>query len=704
MLVYAKKWIATAIVLFATAACVHNGAHAQPGAETSLRPAETQPGDKRTVSAVRFTAPPVIDGVVDDECWQSASSTDSLIQFQPQHGEPSPHRTVIFVGFDDRALYVAFVCYDSDPSRIAAALTKRDSDLGDDDAVGIFLDSLNDGYTATAFVTNPLGTQWDFRVTDNGRTMDSEWDGTWEVAVARTAEGWSAEFAIPLRTLKYRGGENRTWGVNFGRAYPRSLETSYWAGPMVDELRVSQYGQLTGLDLQGPVKRIEVIPYAMLQVEEGGHQDTQAGLDARVRVTNALGADVTVSPDFATVEADAEQINLTRFELYLPEKRPFFLEGAEMFQQRVRQFYSRRIGDIPWGAKLSGKLLGWDVSVISARSDPAETAGDTASVGEDATYGVVRLKTGILRSSNVGLLAANREWRGDNQGSAGLDATLFFTETLGFTGQFLRAHGPRNDGAVAWFVRPSFDNSTSHFHVRYSNFDVGLMDNMNAVGFILDDDRKEFDTNLSHEWWFKDRAVEQIDAGVNYNRYTGQTGVLRAWELDSELECNLASKFKFAVEREDEYERFEKEFRNEETRFEVGYDTRAGRSVEIAYGFGRSYDSDLRLASGELALKITDGLNVEYEATRLWLDPDPEDDSTIIHSVRTSYYFNPDLFCKLFFQSNSVIDKENAQVWLVWRFLPPFGSLQLVYQQGTSIAGTQSQQGHTLFTKLSWVF
>jgi hypothetical protein len=642
--------------------------------------------------------------VVDDECWQTASSTDSLIQFQPRHGEPSPHRTVIFVGFDDRALYVAFVCYDSDPSRIAAALTKRDSDLGDDDAVGIFLDSLNDGYNATGFVTNPLGTQWDFRITDNGRTMDSEWDGTWEVATARTAEGWSAEFAIPLRTLKYRGGEDRTWGVNFARSYPRSLEVSFWAGPMVDELRVSQYGQLTGLDLQAPVKRIEVIPYAMLQVEEGGHQDTQAGLDARVRVTNALGADVTVSPDFATVEADAEQINLTRFELYLPEKRPFFLEGAEMFQQRVRQFYSRRIGDIPWGAKLSGKLLGWDVSVISARSDPAETAGDTASVGREATYGVVRLKTGILRSSNVGLLAANREWRGENQGSTGMDASLFFTETLGFTGQFLRAHGPRNDGAVAWFVRPAFDNSTSHFHVRYSNFDVGLMDNMNAVGFILDDDRKEFDTNLSHEWWFKDRAVEQIDAGVNYNRYTGQTDVLRAWELEAFLECNLASKFQFAVAREDEYERFEKEFRNEETWVAVGYDTRAGRSVEIAYGFGRSYDSDLRQVNGELALKITDALNVEYEATRLWLDPDPEDESTIIHRVRTSYYFNPDLFCKLFFQSNSVIDKENAQVWLVWRFLPPFGSLQLVYQQDTSIAGTQSQQGHTLFTKLSWVF
>ncbi len=110
------------------------------------------------------------------------------------------------------------------------------------------------------------------------------------------------------------------------------------------------------------------------------------------------------------------------------------------------------------------------------------------------------------------------------------------------------------------------------------------------------------------------------------------------------------------------------------------------------------------LRACELALKITDALNVEYEATRLWLDPDPDDESTLIHLVRSSYYFNPDLFCKLFFQSNSAIDKENTQVSLVWRFLPPFGSLQLVYQRGTSVAGTQSRQGHTLFTKLSWVF
>jgi hypothetical protein len=658
----------------------------------------------KSVEAVRITTPPVIDGVVDDECWTAAALTEGLIQFQPIHGQPSPHRTVIHVGFDDEALYVAFVCYDSDPARMAAAMTRRDSDLGNDDAVAIFLDTLNDGYTATAFVTNLLGTQWDFRITDNGRESDSDWDGTWEAAATRTDDGWTAEFAIPLRTLKYRGGEGRNWGVNFGRTYPRSLEVSYWADAMVQELRVSQYGQLTGLDLQAPVKRIEVIPYAMMQVEEGRKQDSRAGLDARLRVTNMLSADVTVNPDFATVEADAEQINLSRFELFLPEKRPFFLEGAEMFRQRVRQFYSRRIGEIPWGAKLTGKLLGWDLSIISARSDPAETIGDLESAGEEATYGVVRLKSGILRSSNIGILAANREWRGDNQGSVGIDATLFFTETLGFTGQFARAHGPRNDGALTWFVRPAFDTATSHFHVRYSNFDVGLMDNWNAVGFVQDDDRREFDTNLSHQFWFKDLAVEQIAADVNYNRYTSQTGLLRSWELFAELECNLASKFKFAVEREDEFERFEEDFRNYETRVEAGYDNRAGRSADISYGFGRSYNRDLQLVSGDLVFKIIDGLNVEYELTRLWLDPDPENETTVIHRARTSYYFNPDLFCKLFFQTNSAIEKENAQASLVWRFLPPFGSLQLVYQRGTSHAGTQSDQGHTLFTKLSWVF
>lgn len=656
----------------------------------------------RVIGAVRFPQAPVIDGRVDDELWQLADSVEGFIQFQPEHGRPSPLRTVARIGYDDEALYVAFTCYDPEPEGIAAALTKRDSDLRQDDAVVIMLDTFNDDQTCTAFVTNLTGTQWDFRVADNGRSSDHSWDATWFSAAARTPEGWTAELAIPFRILKFRRGPDQTWGLNLGRSVPRRLEVSYWAGVLENEIQASQFGELTGLDLMGRTKRHEIIPYALSQIEDNEPSLGRAGIDLRYRLSSNLSADLTINPDFATIEADVEEINLTRFELYVPEKRPFFLEGAEMFQQGVRQFYSRRIGDIPWGAKLSGKAGSWDLALVGTQSKPMNNDSD----GSAATYTVVRAKKGLFGPSNIGFLAANRAYRDTIRGSVGLDATLFFTETLGATAQFVRAHGPENDGATAWFIRPAFDNATSHFHVRYSHWDRWLMDNMNAVGFIRDDDRKEFDTNLSHTIWIQEGLVEEIDAGVNYNRYWSQAGVLKSWELDAECDVSFTSKWEIELSHSDEFKRYEKDFRDRETKVALGYDTRAGRSAQVSFGFGREEDSDLRLFGMYATLKITDAWNVSYSLKRLWLDPEPvepEDQSTSIHVLRSNYYFNKDLYLKLFYQTHTAIDKRTVQAVMVWRFLPPFGSLQVAYQRGTSRFGTASDQGHTLFTKLSWV-
>jgi len=657
----------------------------------------------RSVRASRFPQPPVIDGRVDEDVWQLAEPVEGFIQFEPEHGRPSPLRTVAYVGYGDEALYVAFICYDPKPDGIAAALTKRDGDLRKDDAVVVMLDTFDDDRSCTAFATNLIGTQWDFRVADNGRSADVSWDAAWSSGAIRTPEGWTAELAIPFRILKFKSGTNRTWGLNLGRSFPRRLEASYWVGPLESDTRVSQFGELTGLDLPGRVKRHEIIPYALFQAEEGRRCEGKAGLDLRYRLSSNLGADLTVNPDFATIEADVEQVNLTRFELRIPEKRPFFLEGAELFRQRVQQFYSRRIGDIPWGAKLTGKAGSWDLALIGARSRLI----DDGSEGYNATYTVVRAKKGLFGPSNVGFLAANRTYRDTIRGSVGLDATLFFTETLGATAQFVRAHGPRNDGVTAWFIRPSFDTATSHFHVRYSHWGEGLLENMNAVGFIRDDNRKEFDTNLSHTFWMKEGAVEKIDAMVNYNHYWSQAGVLRSWDLDARCDVTFASKWEIEFSLNDEFkgkdELFEKDFRNRRTTLDLGYDNRAGRSAMVSYGVGRNFDSDLRLLRGHVTFKMTDEWNASYSLTRLWLDPDPKDETTFIHVLRSHYYFNKDLFLKLFYQTHTAIGKRNVQAVMVWRFLPPFGSLQVAYQRGTSRIGTRSDQGHTLFTKLAWV-
>jgi len=412
------------------------------------------------IPGVVFPTAPVIDGVLDDEVWEAAATVEGFVQFVPQFGAPSPFRTVVLVAYTSEALYVAFKCFDPNPGRIGAAVTSRDGDLRDDDSVTLLLDTNLDRRTAYYFATNLLGVQADGKVADNGRVDDDRWDGTWTCASTRTDEGWSVEFEIPFRILRFESGGDVSWGVNFRRRVPRRLETSLWSGPGESIWRVSEFGVLTSLDVaaQG-LKKFTVIPYGLVVAEKGRGVDTKFGGDVRFRLSSDLSADITVNPDFALIEADVEEINLSRFELKLPEKRPFFLEGLEMFDQRITQFYSRRIGDITAGGKMVGGLGGFDFAVLATRADlfSEEADGTVSSVAAD--YTVLRVQRGVFGPSTIGLLAANRRADGENIGSVGIDTTLFFTDTLGMTGQFLRSHGPTNDGALGWFLRPAFDSA-----------------------------------------------------------------------------------------------------------------------------------------------------------------------------------------------------------------------------------------------------
>jgi hypothetical protein len=653
------------------------------------------------LQSVVLSSEPTIDGVIDEEVWSEAAVAEGFIQIEPSFGEASPFPTTVRVGITDRALFVAFVLSDPEPDRIAGAVTTRDGNLDNDDSVGVLIDTFNDQHTGYFFRSNLLGTQEDGRIANNGRTVDRRWDAAWQCAANRTTDGWSVEFEIPFDILKYRAGGERVWGINFLRTVPRRLETSVWSGPGESQWRVSQFGAMVGLEL--PIrgaKRFQVIPYALAVVEEDWNTEFEAGGDLRYRITNNLGADLTVNPDFAIVEADVEEINLTRFELFIPEKRPFFLEGGEMFSQRIRQFYSRRIGEIDWGAKLTGKAGATDLNVLHTDGNYGDPDADGIF---EAIYSVARFQRGF-GASNVGFLAANRRLEGEDAGSVGFDTTLFFTEKLGMTAQLLRVHGPERDGGLAWFVRPAWDTSTSHFHVRYTNLDAGILEDFNAAGFLKDDDRKEFDTALEHTFWLESGALEKIKVDTNYNRFWSQQDVLRSWELEGEISFVLRSGWWFEVDYLDEFKLFEKEFRNQHTKLEVGWDSRTGRSAAVFVGTGTNFDSDLLLYGLELEWKLSDRWNLSYSLTRLELDPDPELETTVIHVFNTDYYFNPNLLIRVFFQSNSAIDKENVQTLLVWRFLPPFGSLQVAYQRGTSEFGTPSEQGDTLFTKLQWVF
>ncbi|TFG38846.1 MAG: hypothetical protein E4H44_03190, partial [Candidatus Aminicenantes bacterium] len=390
--------------------------------------------DLRFDAAV-FDQGPVIDGVLDDEVWTGASEVEGFVQFEPEFGTPSPFRTVVLIGFTPDTLYVAFRTFAPDPARIAAAVTSRDGDLERDDSVMVSLDTFHNGRTAYFFSTNTLSVQTDGKVADNGRTVDTKWDGTWECAASRTEDGWSVEFAIPFRMLRFKGGDDVSWGINFQRRVPRRLETSLWSGPGESQWRVSEFGSVDGLAVRATdFKKIAFIPYTLVVGEKGESVEVEIGADLRFRIANNMSADLTVNPDFALIEADGEQINLTRFELFVPEKRPFFLEGIEMCEQRIQQFYSRRIGDITAGGKFVGEPGGFEIAAIATRSDlEHEDPGGASPALVDADYTVLRMVRGVFGSSTIGLLAANRRAEGENTGSFGLDTTLFFSETLGMT-------------------------------------------------------------------------------------------------------------------------------------------------------------------------------------------------------------------------------------------------------------------------------
>jgi hypothetical protein len=648
------------------------------------------------IPAVRAAEAPDVDGLVEDDEWDGAPVLSDFIQFQPERGRPSAFRTEVRILYDSVALYVALRAWDPEP--VIAQLTRRDAGLDQDDAFAVLLDTYGDRQSAYFFAVNALGTQADLRLANDGRTQDASWDAPWSVRARITDTGWEAELAIPLSSLRYEPGRDRTWGMNFVRTRRRSFEVSHWAGPVDNGYQVSTAGQLRGLDLARPPRRIQGIAYGLSRFQEEQDAFWDAGLDLRWALTTGISLVGTVNPDFATIEADREQVNLTRFEVSLPEKRPFFLEGSELFRQRIQTFYSRRIADISGGGRLVGRQGPWTFAFLGSGAD-AVVAGDTVA----AAYSVGRVQRDLGRSS-VGATWAERRADGSGQGSAGLDANLFFSQTFGFTGQLIQSYGAYDEGTTAFFLRPSYDSPTGHFHVRYTHLGERFGDNVNAIGLIRDDNRREIDSALEKTVWFGSGFLEQMEYGSNYNIYWGQDGTLRSWQVDESLDFQLRNRWSFAVGHTEEFKRFEKDFRNRATEIEAGFNTREYRSINAGVEFGRNFDADFRLISSGARLKPTPRSSIEYQLERLVLDPDPEEESTWIHVVRASQFFTNDLYLQVFYQTNSVIDRKNLQAVFVYRYDPPFGTVQVAFQRGTAAFGQASQQGNTLFLKATRVF
>jgi hypothetical protein len=644
---------------------------------------------------------PEIDGFLKEEVWQTVPAdyiARDFLQFEPHKGKTANYKTEVKVLFTRELIIFGITCFDPNPDQITARLSKRDSDLMDDDAIGIEIDTYDDNRSAYYFFTNSLGIQADGRLTDNGRTSDSTWDEKW-MSAARVCEfGWSAEIAIPLSILKYKPGIEQKWGIGFIRSIPRNMEIDTWTGPMDNIDKVSQFGDLTGLILKKSSFRFKIIPHIIAQFQKHSDPKISLGMDARYAISQSLSSNITVNPDFATIEADQERINLTRFELSLSEKRNFFQEGSEIYKQRIRLFYSRRISDIYGGIKLYGKSGGYEYAAMSVQSK-----GNDEVDLDFANYSIFRLRINIFKSSTIGFLGANRLMNGKNSGNVGLDLVHFFSDRFNLTGQLAVSYGKYSSENIAFFLRPSFDSSTFHVHLRYTQLGENFADNANSVGFIRDDDRQELDSAISKTWWIQKYGFDRIEYSSNYNIYWSKKSILRSWDIDQELEVDFSNKFSFEFDYSADYKLYEKDFYNHKFAFSLGYNTREWQSVSVKYEFGKNFGLDYKLLGAEFNYKLLKTLSLEYELSRLLLPSDPEKESTWVHVLRLTSYFTKDLYLKLFYQTNTAISKYNVQVLFEYRYKPPFGTIQLAYQKGTARLGEAGQQGHTVFVKLSYI-
>lgn len=668
-----------------------------------LAAAETASAGPASVTAARCLRAPRIDGVIEEGEWAGAARLNNFTQFAPQRGKPATQPTVAHVVYDDTHFYLAVYAYDDRPEQVTARLTQRDAALSQDDSVTIFLDTFHDRRTCYFFSTNPLGTQSDGRVQDNGRISETAWDAAWNVAARRNDDGWVAEFAIPLRIMLFRAGTGRTWGLNIARTRRSNLETSLWAGPAESVHRVSEFGELLGLDLKEGARPYQFIPYALGRVERGRSLRGDLGMDFRYTFRPETTASLTLNPDFATVEADQEFVNLTRFEPQLTEKRPFFLETSNRFRQRIQTFYSRRIADIDLGGNLISRTGPWDFTLLSARSRfPAAAASPDQR--RYANYTVARADRKILKSSTLALMTSNRSLNGENRGAVGADTTLFFSRTWCFTGQLARSHGPFKTGRWAYYLRPSYDSATAHWHLRYTHLGDRFADNVNAIGFVRDDDHREFDSDIEKTFWFENGPVQRIVLQAANNIYWSQRGVLRSYHNIETVEVEFRNRWSLEAEHKNDFKLFEKGFHNDTAQVQLGYNTREFQSWAMGYEAGRNFDSDLKALRAQWRRKLTPGLAVEYEVSRVWLEPDPERQATLINAFRVRHNFTRDLFLRAFYQTNSVIDRKNLEAVFVWRYKPPFGSIQFAFQRGRAAFGQRSEQANTYFLKIAHVF
>ena len=589
---------------------------------------QADPSSRPQIQAYRTARAPHIDGSLDDPVWRDAQAIEAFLQREPLAGAPASERTLVRILYDDDNLYFGFRCLDSEPDKIIANRMQRDAALDENDNIQIILDTYDDRRGGFFFSTNPLGARRDALLSNEGRTRNESWDCVWTCRTSRDAGGWSAEIAIPFDQLRYTAAAEALWGINLGRVIRRKNEDVYVAPPpqvygFRGGYRTSRLAALRGLGQLRVRPRPEITPFAVAGSEKAFEDSGSAlqnnldmGLDFRYRLASSLSASLSYKTDFAQAEADQEQVNLTRFSLFFPEKRDFFLEGASIFDfgERLERsggtvrpptllFYSRRIGiqdghhlPVLLGSKITGRVGSYEIGALNMIINPKKlideeeeerflsaagelldeddprldgaTIVDTIEVEKIDTvqvartsYSVLRLRRDVLGSSNVGFIAIDKN-PGEDAGynrAAGADASFsFFDATLDLQGFVARTWSPAAPGKEA-AAMVAVEHRMNVLETKVSYLDI--QENFNPeVGFVPRADSRRLKGSVRYRPRSQLEWIRRYSMGPRLTYLMDQNQVLQTRDFEFSSYVNLEAGDWIGVRYRDRFELLDEPF------------------------------------------------------------------------------------------------------------------------------------------------
>jgi hypothetical protein len=672
--------------------------------------------DRPTLRAERSQEPIVVDGQLDELAWESAAKGGDFLQREPSLGSPATERTELAIVYTPSTIYIGVRAFDSEPEKLIAKEMGRDRRLSQDDSIGLVLDTFNDDRNAYFFETNPNEARSDALITDEGRDVNFNWDGVWQVATTVDDQGWIAEIAIPFSTLRF-DREAEAWGLNVRRWIRRKNEEVYWS-PIPREaffFRISMAGSLEGLDEIRPSRQLYVKPFVVASLERereteeelGTVDDTEVGLDVKWGVSKGLVLDLTLNTDFAETEVDDQRVNLTRFSLFFPEKREFFLENAGIFEfgsgsgggggggggrrsPLLKVFHSRRIGlvsgeEVPilYGARLTGRAGQWNVGVMDVLADEHVLEADGALVPE-TNFAVARLKRNIGQRSGVGFIFTDRdEADGGYNRVFGLDLDLKPTDKT-YAAAFVTRNEDDSFEGGEWAAGAGGGYRGRELSASFDYTEASDLYNPD-MGFLRRTDFLAYKPSVEWEPRLEKHGIRNFQIGGEmdyFARSSDHTMESRVVELQL-FGLRTLDQHRFSLERVLNSERLFEPFeisdgvvitpgRYDFDQWEIGGGTNSSLPLSV---FGRLADGDFfdgERLSTFLAVNARVSRYFKSRTEFSYNDVDLPAGSFITRLVgqRFDFSFNPDLVLNVFAQFNDSAELATLNVRLNWIYKP----------------------------------